>query len=226
VKIFRIAHPDGGPQMFSQHTITSVPSPGECSNLPQRRFVYSKSEVGATMGGSSGAPAFLANGLKVVGQLYGRCGNNLIDQCDSAQNSVVDGAFASYFAKVEPWLAPSTVGPCIADATNLCLLGARFKVELSARDARTGRTGAGVAIAENDMFGYFSLPELTGLADSPEAFVKVIDGRSMGGKFWVFYGGLTDLEFTMTVTDTVTGTVKSYSKAAGSFCGNADTRAF
>ncbi|MCM2315367.1 MAG: serine protease, partial [Thermoanaerobaculia bacterium] len=106
VKIFRIAHPDGGPQMFSRHTITATPSPGECSNLPQRRFVYSKSEVGATKGGSSGAPAFLANGLKVVGQLYGRCGNNITDQCDSGQNSVVDGAFASYFPKVEPWLAP------------------------------------------------------------------------------------------------------------------------
>lgn len=225
-KIFRIAHPDGGPQMFSRNTITTVPSPGECSNLPQRRFVYSKSEVGATKGGSSGAPAFLANGLRVVGQLYGRCGNNLADQCDSAQNSVVDGAFASYFAKVEPWLAPSTVSPCIAGGGNLCLLDARFKVDLSARDARTGRTSAGVAIGENDLFGYFSLPELTGLADSPEAFVKIIDGRPVSGRFWIFYGGLTDLEFTMTVTDTVTGRVKTYSKAAGSFCGNADTRAF
>ncbi|MCM2314127.1 MAG: hypothetical protein NDJ92_03125, partial [Thermoanaerobaculia bacterium] len=91
---------------------------------------------------------------------------------------------------------------------------------------RTGKTGAGVAIAENDLFGYFSLPELTGLGDSPEAFVKLIDGRPVSGRFWVFYGGMTDLEFTMTVTDTVTGRVKIYSKAAGSFCGNADTQAF
>ena len=30
----------------------------------------------------------------------------------------------------------------------------------------------------------------------------------------------------MTVTDTVTGRVKRYSKEAGSFCGNADTQAF
>lgn len=225
-KTFRVAHPDGGPQMFSRHAISAVPTPGECSKFPQSRFVYSKNEIGATKPGSSGSPSFIADGLKIVGQLYGRCGNNIPDTCDAVQNSAVDGAFSSYFAKVEPWLAPSSAAPCVPSGGNLCLLSARFKVELTARDQRTGTTGSGVALAENDLFGYFALPELTGQAENPEVFVKVLDGRAVTGKFWVFYGGLTDLEFTLTVTDTNTGIVKTYSKAAGSFCGNADTQAF
>ncbi|MGK2859733.1 MAG: trypsin-like serine peptidase [Thermoanaerobaculia bacterium] len=224
--IFRVAHPDGGPQMFSKHSISAVPTPGECSSLPQSRFVYSKNEIGATKGGSSGSPSFLEDGLKIVGQLFGRCGNNIPDQCDADQNSAVDGAFASYFAKVEPWLAPATATPCVSGTGSLCLLDGRFKVELAARDQRTGKTGAGLAIPEGDLFGYFSLPELTGQAENPEVFVKVLDARALSGKFWVFYGGLTDLEFTLTVTDSVTGAMKSYSKEGGSYCGNADTQAF
>jgi len=54
----------------------------------------------------------------------------------------------------------------------------------------------------------------------------MLDGRDLTGHFWLFYGGLTDLEFTVTVTDTATGVVKSYTKAAGSYCGDADTQAF
>lgn len=224
--IFRIAHPEGGPQMFSMHTVSEVPTPGECANLPRSAFIYSKNAVGATKGGSSGAPAFLAEGLKVVGQLYGRCGNNLPDVCDAAQNSAVDGAFASYFEKVERWLAPPDVEPCVPGAGNLCLLDTRFRVTLSARDTRSGERVPGIALGENDMFGYFSLPAITGQAGNPEVFVKMIDGRKLSGRFWVFYGGLTDLEFTLTVTDTATGAVRSYTKAAGSYCGDADTQAF
>jgi hypothetical protein len=104
--------------------------------------------------------------------------------------------------------------------------GARFKVELAARDPRTGKIGTGVSIPQNDLFGYFSLPELTSQPDNPEVFVKILDGRPVTGKFWVFYGGLTDLEFTLTVTDTVMGTIKLYAKDGGSFCGSADTQAF
>ncbi|MBI2212064.1 MAG: trypsin-like peptidase domain-containing protein [Acidobacteria bacterium] len=225
-EIFRIAHPEGGPQMFSMHSVSEVPTPGECANLPRSSFIYSKNVIGATKGGSSGSPAFLADGLKIVGQLYGRCGNNLPDSCDAAQNSAVDGAFASYFAKVERWLAPPDVEPCVPGTANLCLLDTRFRVTVSARDARTGERTSGIALAENDMFGYFSLPAITGQAGNPEIFVKMLDARNLSGRFWVFYGGLTDLEFTLTVTDTATGAVKSYTKPAGSYCGDADTQAF
>ncbi len=115
---------------------------------------------------------------------------------------------------------------CVAQAGWLCLNGKRFRVELTARDQRTGATGSGASIPQGDLFGYFSIPALTGNASNPEVFVKVIDARSFGGHFWVFFSGLTDLEYTLTVTDTVTGEKKRYAKAAGSACGAFDTNGF
>ncbi|MFA6958649.1 MAG: NHL repeat-containing protein [Thermoanaerobaculia bacterium] len=116
--------------------------------------------------------------------------------------------------------------PCSAGSDKLCLNGGRFKVAVAARDPRTGNQGPGVSIPQSDLFGYFSIPALTGNPSNPEVFVKVLDGRVINGYYWIFFSGLTDLEYTMTVTDTETGTVKSYTKAGGSACGAFDTKAF
>ena len=115
---------------------------------------------------------------------------------------------------------------CTQSGSTLCVNSGRFSVRLHARDHRTDRTGTGMALPQNDLFGYFSIPDLTSNAANPEVFVKVLDGRAVNGRWWVFYGGLTDLEYTVTVTDTVTGAVRQYSKPAGSSCGGFDTSAF
>jgi PKD repeat protein len=122
-----------------------------------------------------------------------------------------------------PAEAPSS---CLANVGQLCLANGRFRVELAARDQRTGATGSGSSIPQGNIFGYFSIPALTGSASNPEVFVKVLDATSFSGHFWVFFSGLTDLEYTLTVTDTVTGKRKSYRKAPGSACGAFDTNAF
>ena len=101
-----------------------------------------------------------------------------------------------------------------------------FDVTLSARDPRTGTTAAGAALPRNDVFGYFSIPGLTGDPSNPEVFVKLLDATAFDGHYWVFYGGLTDLEYTLTVRDRSTGRVQTYFKAAGSACGGFDTTAF
>lgn len=123
-------------------------------------------------------------------------------------------------AEVDLILVPSSQEPC--PDGSLCMLSKRFHVELVARDHRTGATGAGRPLQQNDLFGYFSLPSLTGNADNPEVFVKLLDGRAVNGNFWTFYGGLTDLEYSLKVTDSVTGASKSYSKAGGSASGGFD----
>lgn len=115
---------------------------------------------------------------------------------------------------------------CSSGGANLCVNAGRFQITLSAKDPRTGSTAPGQALPQNDLFGYFSIPGLTGNAANPEVFVKVLDGRAANGRFWVFYGGLTDLEYRVTVTDTFTGTVKGYTKPAGSACGGFDSSAF
>jgi hypothetical protein len=103
---------------------------------------------------------------------------------------------------------------------------ASFDVTLWARDQRTGNTGEGKAIPQNDIFGYFAIPALTSNPDNPEVFVKVLDGTAINGQFWVFYGGLTDLEYTLTVKENQTGRVKTYQKEPGSACGGFDTDGF
>ena len=101
-----------------------------------------------------------------------------------------------------------------------------FDVTLAALDQRTGRAGAGKAIPQNDLFGYFAIPALTSNPDNPEVFVKILDGTAVNGEFWVFYGGLTDLEYTLTVRENQTGRIKTFRKEGGSATGGFDTSGF
>ena len=54
--------------------------------------------------------------------------------------------------------------------------------------------------------------------------VKVLDGRTLNDKFWVFYGALSDVEYWITVTDTVTGARKRYHNRPGNICGQGGHR--
>jgi hypothetical protein len=77
----------------------------------------------------------------------------------------------------------------------------------------------------NDLWGYFSLPAITGNSSNP-VFVKMLDGTALNGSYWFFYGGLTNLEYTLTVTDVSTGRQRTDTNPAGSECGGSDTAAF
>lgn len=133
------------------------------------------------------------------------------------------------------WVGPQQVtvtgngnptDPCVASTGNLCLNSSRFKVTLTAKDPRSGKTGTGFAIPYNTQNGFFAIPDLTSDTTNFEVFVKILDGRVINGKFWVFYGGLTDFEYTITVIDTETGSQKQYTKPGLVFTGGADTSAF
>lgn len=54
----------------------------------------------------------------------------------------------------------------------------------------------------------------------------MLDGTPVNGNYWFFYGGLTDLEYTLTVKEESTGLTRTYTKPAGSECGGSDTQAF
>lgn len=109
-----------------------------------------------------------------------------------------------------------------SDGAALALLSGRFQLTLSATDPNTGRTISGSAIPRADAFGYFSLPELTGDGSLPEVFVKMLDARPIGGGFWLFQTGLTNVSYVLTLTDSASGAVRTYSPQ-GPFCGTADT---
>jgi len=55
--------------------------------------------------------------------------------------------------------------------------------------------------------------------------VKMVDFSAVNGNFWFFYTGLTNLAYTLTVTDSVTGAIRTYASARP-YCGGADIRAF
>jgi hypothetical protein len=59
-----------------------------------------------------------------------------------------------------------------------------------------------------------------------ELAVKMIDGRDANGYFWVFAGSLTNVEQTITITDTETGEVRVYFIPPGIPDAVADNRAF
>lgn len=108
--------------------------------------------------------------------------------------------------------------PCVPDATTLCLRNDRFKVQAQYVDG--GSFGSARAVPYSDQSGFFWFFSATNV----EASVKVLGPAN--GYFWVFTGAATDREFTLAVTDTQTGAVRTYVKPAGSFCGTPDTQAF
>jgi photosynthesis system II assembly factor YCF48-like protein len=108
-----------------------------------------------------------------------------------------------------------------AEQTSLCLNG-RFRVGVTWRARDIGANGTGQAIpmtSDTGSFWFFSSNNL-------ELVVKVLDGRAFNNKFWVFYGALSNVEYTITVTDTATGKVKTYFNPQGQLASVADTAAF
>jgi ELWxxDGT repeat protein len=110
---------------------------------------------------------------------------------------------------------------CVPGPQRLCLQGGRFAVEAAWKDFQ-GKTGTGTAVPLSGDTGYFWFFAPTNV----EVIAKVLDGRALGGKFWFFYGALSNVEYTLTVTDTQTGAVKTYRNPSGQFGSVADTGAF
>lgn len=112
--------------------------------------------------------------------------------------------------------------PCLAGETRLCLgAGGRFAAEVAWR-SHDGTTGAGRARIETADTGAFWFFEAANL----ELMVKVLDGRGINGRFWVYYASLSDVEFTLTVTDTETGARRSWVNPGGRMASAADVEAF
>lgn len=119
-------------------------------------------------------------------------------------------------------LTPGTGNTCIPGPDTLCLNGSRFKVQVNWRVASQATSGTGKAAlmtSDSGSFWFFS-------SNNVELVVKVVDGRAFNNRFWVFYGALTNVEYTITVTDTQTGAVKTYFNPQGQLASVADTAAF
>ena len=132
-----------------------------------------------------------------------------------------DGGAGAYNLAISGCITggPST---CVAGLNTLCLAGGRFRVQVSWNVASQGTSGVGTALPLSADTGYFWFFNSANV----ELVVKVLDARTVNGKFWVFYGALSDVAYTITVTDTSTGAVRLYSNSQGNLASVADTAAF
>ena len=99
-------------------------------------------------------------------------------------------------------------GPCPPSATDaLCLQDERFTVRSTWR-TQFGTRGKspivqGVTSDDSGLFYFFN-------ANNWEILLKVLDGCSVNNRFWVFAAATTNVEYTITVTDTQEQQVRSY----------------
>ena len=109
---------------------------------------------------------------------------------------------------------------CGTTAEQLCL-GDAFAVTVTWKDPRTGNEGVGGTIPmTRDTGGFWFFRE-----SNAELMVKVLDGRSVNGHWWVFHAGLSDVEYTLTV-EPVGGEPVVYTNPPFTLGTGADTTAF
>ena len=122
-----------------------------------------------------------------------------------------------------------SAGTCEPGPERLCLRNGRFAVEVRFVDPdatdeegpveKPGYAMPSLTTGQTGFFWFFN-------EDNVELAAKVLDGRGLNGRHWLLYGGLSDVEYTLTATDTVTGVSRTYRNEAGNVCGRIDTDAF
>ncbi|MGZ5441082.1 MAG: NF038122 family metalloprotease [Thermoanaerobaculia bacterium] len=125
---------------------------------------------------------------------------------------------------------PGEIGPCVADATTVCLLDGRFRLRIdyvnpfSNPPNQPGTLLAGRLLesAQNPDTGLFGFSAPTAV----EVVVRIQDTRPFAQRFDIYYGGMTDVAYTVTVTDTETGVARQYHNAAGKVGGGVDRVSF
>ena len=165
---------------------------------------------GASGGGTTTTPAQVSFTLDNSGAWTIGAGNlNLFPQSGNYSLSVV--------------CSGGGTGNCSTNENTLCLNANRFKVTATYNAGSNGGSGNANCISLTDDTGYLWFFQSNNL----EAVVKVLDGCGLNGHYWVFAGGLTNVNVVITVTDTSTGKFQRYTNPANTkFQPIQDTSAF
>jgi hypothetical protein len=133
---------------------------------------------------------------------------NTAGQCGGSDQNAFPGAAVA-----------AAAAPCRPGPGTLCLQKGRFQVTAEWRDPGSGQGGQAGARPISQSSGAFHF----GDPGNPELVAKIIN---LGNRVDVYYGTLSNLEYTLTVTDTRTGAVKTYRNTAGRYCGGQEIGAF
>ena len=144
----------------------------------------------------------------------------LLPRTQLGSTQMMSAQMMSTQTSAEPQSRDQPAAIC-GDEDELCLLN-RFAIHVDWSDPRSGNSGRAVPVeltSETGLFWFFAESNI-------ELAVKMVDGRSLNESFWIFTGALTDVEFTVAATDTMTGETETWASQAGDVCGFADTAAF
>jgi lysyl endopeptidase len=215
--LHRLSHPfhEGSgltqPQHYSTHQSDDTPAFNCGGVFTPTNYLNSVNQLGTGISkGSSGSPVMLADGI-IVGQLYGACGDDFPPDGCGTDEYILDGAFATSFPLLAPYLAPGAGGFCLRDADTACLLGGKFKVEVEWTTASNTGTGKVMAFngerAESDESVFFWFFNSTNF----EMGVKMVDACvAPFNRYWVFVSGLTSQQYLVRVTNMDTLEEKPY----------------
>ena len=129
-------------------------------------------------------------------------------------NTLPPGAVENGFLFLAGKTHPEGIGDggCVPGPTVLCVGNGRFRVDVTWKDFQ-GNTGPGTivadAVSEDSGLFWFFAPE------NWELLVKVLDGCAVNGHHWVFAAATTNVEYTLTVTDTETDQAWSWRNPLG-----------
>jgi len=170
---------------------------GSALTLPAARTIYAGVQYDGTLGFFLGIdtsvttpfrPAFVSNNGGITWQTE--------ENADPSHN------YHAFGIRVDPVLAQTN---CVPTTTAMCLQGSRFQVQATFQ-ALGAPQGQAETVQLTDDSGYLWFFTAANI----EAIVKVLDGCALNQHFWVFAGGLTNVKATITVTDTQTGRMKTY----------------
>ncbi|MGE5233129.1 MAG: hypothetical protein ACM3OB_03385 [Acidobacteriota bacterium] len=217
------------PQVVATQCIDTVP--GQKYWLRAKVFIPSgqgatgRALISAVPGsGTCASPAFPFGvgggfGVTAVGTLtdtgvtvtappgFGRMVLQLIDLKDPA-----GGSLRIYYDDFV--FAPTSTAPCTASPSTLCTDRVpgdyRFETRVHYSSPSRGLDGDGHAVSldlvgmnQGGAFWFFA-------AGNPEMLIKVLDGCTLNDHYWIFMAATTDVGFTVTVRDSVTGGIVSH----------------
>ena len=127
-------------------------------------------------------------------------------------------------------IAAAQGSTCTANGTTACLLSSRFRVNIAFRNQFSNPPGQTGDFAAARLNPAATNPDtaLFGFSDAAnvEVVVRIVDARPFAPRFDVYFGGMTDVEYTVTVTDTQSGLTKTYKNEPGDVGGGVDRISF